>query len=839
MAERSRTFGAPDADGVGRNQDRPVSRVPSCLPRRMILALSDRPLARVLARFVPAAAVLSSAVPAHAGPLEALPSSGALATLAAGASLMALAAGIYAVRARTRRSRAERHLSERAQALRADVQALRALAAGSARGFILWRDGGRLESFGDAASAFSDAADAHALANGLVAWVGVEAVAALEGPLAALVREGTPFRILTRDRAAALLQIEGRGVAGLRVIAAGEPAAGEGVGASTQAQALRAIFDGAPVPMWWRSPDGTLEAVNAAFEKAVACGAPEGAERSELLDQAAREAAEAAHRQGQPYVARVRVVAGGKRRLLDVVEAAGPYGAAGVAIDVTDQEAARVEHERSLAAHRRTLDQLNTAVVIFGPDDRVDFHNTAYERLFDLEPAFLDQRPSQSEVLERLRAARKVPEQADFRAWREQLRESYRGLEPMNDWWHLPGGQMLRVVAAPTAEGGVTFLFDDMSEHMALEGRYNSLIRIQGETLDGLAEAVAVFGSDGRLRLYNQAFLRLWSLSAQALGERPHIDAVAAMCRPKHGESGAWARIRNVITALDHREGETLRLETADKRVLDGAAQPLPDGGTMVTFRDVTDSVKVERALIERNEALEAADVLKNAFVGHVSYHLRTPLNSLIGYAHMLAEGVAGEMNPRQREFMTHVNQSADALRELIDDILDLATIDAGAMALDLDAVDVTATLEAAADSVRDLLESAGVRLELEWSGEPGTFIADGRRVRQILFNLLSNAIAVEPPGSAVTLRADRLRDALVLTVRDHGPGIDPATVEQLFQRFESAGGKRRGVGLGLSIVRSFMELHGGTVTLKPAPGGGTLAICVFPLDQRRHEAAA
>ncbi len=98
----------------------------------------------------------------------------------------------------------------------------------------------------------------------------------------------------------------------------------------------------------------------------------------------------------------------------------------------------------------------------------------------------------------------------------------------------------------------------------------------------------------------------------------------------------------------------------------------------------------------------------------------------------------------------------------------------------------------------------------------------------------------MEPPGSAVTLRADRLRDALVLTVRDHGPVIDPATVEQLFQRFESAGGKRRGVGLGLSIVRSFMELHGGTShTEARASGGAPWPICVFPLDQRRHEAAA
>ncbi|MGU3492430.1 PAS-domain containing protein [Xanthobacteraceae bacterium A53D] len=765
--------------------------------------------------------------------------SGLLTALAGGASLLALAAASVAGMAFVRRRAVETQASQRAAQQRADIQTLRALLANGARGLVLWRDGGRLEALGDAAAAFPETVDADALAHGLKDWLGADALAAVEGPLTVLQAEGTPFSLDTKDAQGQPLRLEGRAVAGVRCLAARrfEPAVPE---VQPEAAALKAMFDLSPVAMWWRDADGALAQVNAAFARASQAGTPDAdAAPVELLDQAAREAAEVAHRDGKPYAARVRVVAGGKRRLLDVVEAAGPYGAAGLAIDVTEQDAARIEHEQALAAHRRTLDQLNTAVVIFGGDERLVFHNSAYERLFGLDAAYLEQRPSETEVLERLRAQRKVPEQANFRAWREHLREAYRAIEPVHDWWHLPGGQMLRVVITPNAEGGITYLFEDLSERMALESRYNSLIRIQGETLDGLAEAVAVFGSDGRLRLYNQAFLQLWSLGAQALGERPHIDAVAAMCRPKHGESGAWARIRNVVTALDHREGETLRLETADRRVLDGSAQPLPDGGTMVTFRDVTDSVKVERALIERNEALEAADQLKNAFVGHVSYHLRTPLNSLIGYAHMLSEGVAGELNTRQREFLSHVSQSSDSLRALIDDILDLATIDAGAMALDLAQVDVRGVLDAAADSVRDLLEEAGVHVRVEASVDLGSFEADGRRVRQILFNLLSNAIAAAPAGSMVSLRAERRADGLCLSVRDHGPGVAPDRVERLFQRFETGGTGHRGVGLGLSIVRSFMELHGGTVSLAPARGGGTLALCLFPLNERRHEAAA
>ncbi len=806
---------------------------------------------RGLAR-LPAIGMLACSAPAHATSLDAPLSFNLLVGLAAGASVVALAAAGAAILTAARSQKAKNVAGLISADMRADLQAMKALLGACARGMVLWRQGAAPDLFGEAAAQPfppSETGGAPALAHGVATWLGPQAATELATSLEAFQTQGAPFALRTRDAQGAAVEVEGRAAAGVRALVVSAPAAGTSLAPETVAdgavtdgetQALRALFDLAPVPMWRRGADGTLAAFNPAFAQAVQQDA-KGADTAtavELLDQAARDAAMAAHRAGQPYAARVRVVAGGKRRLLDVAEAAGAFGAAGLAIDVTDAEARRAEHERGVAAHRRTLDQLNTAVVIFAADERLVFHNSAYERLFGLDPTFLDKGPSESEVLEHLRASRKVPEQADFRAWREQLREAYRALEPVHDWWHLPGGQMLRVVATPNAEGGVTYLFDDLSERMALESRYNSLIRIQGETLDGLAEAVAVFGSDGRLRLYNEAFLQLWSLSAQALGARPHIDAVAAMCRPKHGESGTWARIRNVVTALDHREGETLRLERADGRILDGAAQPLPDGGTMVTFRDITDSVKVERALVERNEALEAADALKNAFVGHVSYHLRTPLNTLIGYAHMLAEGTAGALNPRQSEFLAHVSQSSDALRALIDDILDLATIDAGAMTLDLTEVDVRSTLEAASEAVRDLLEEAGVALQIEMDGQAGSFVADGRRVRQILFNLLSNAIAAAPTGSTVTLRAERAPDALVLTVRDHGPGVAPDMVERVFQRFEVSGTRHRGVGLGLSIVRSFMELHGGSVTLAPARGGGTIATCIFPANRRDSEAA-
>jgi signal transduction histidine kinase len=492
-------------------------------------------------------------------------------------------------------------------------------------------------------------------------------------------------------------------------------------------------------------------------------------------------------------------------------------------------------------AHRRTLDQLATGVAIFGSNQQLTFYNAAYRSLWDLDTAFLDQWPTDSAVLDQLRAARKLPDEQDFRQWKSSLHEAYRAVETREHMWHLPDGRTMRVVTTPNPEGGVIYLFEDVTERLDLERRYDALIRVQGATLDNLTEAVAVFGSDGRLRLYNPVFARMWRLTPEMLSGRPHIEAVSGWTEMLHGDHPIWRSLRATITAMDNREPVIGRLERPDGNVVDCATMPLPDGATLVTFQDVTDTVNVERALRERNEALETAEKLKTDFVHHVSYELRSPLTNIIGFAHFLGDPVTGPLTERQREYLSYITVSTNALLAIINNILDLATIDAGAMTLNLGAVDVRRTMEAAAEGVQDRLVKNGLRLEIRAAPDIGSFVADERRVRQSLFNLLANAVGFSPPGETVTFAAQRLKDAVVISVTDRGPGIPEDVQDRVFDWFEthSLGSRHRGTGLGLSLVRSFVELHGGTVTLESAVGRGTTVTCVFPLDHRAERTAA
>jgi signal transduction histidine kinase len=334
----------------------------------------------------------------------------------------------------------------------------------------------------------------------------------------------------------------------------------------------------------------------------------------------------------------------------------------------------------------------------------------------------------------------------------------------------------------------------------------------------------------------------MWKLPEEALAERPHIEAVIAWCAPLQPEDQTLRSLRTAVTAIGQRESVKGRLERRDGSVVDVATLPLPDGATLLTFQDVTDTVNVERALRERNEALETADKIKIDFLHHVSYELRSPLTNIIGFAHFLGDPGTGPLTDRQSEYLGYITVSTNALLTLINDILDLATIDAGAMTLNLGPVDIRKTMDAAAEGIRDRLIKDHIALDIATdTPEIGVFSADERRVRQVLYNLLSNAVGFSPPGGTVRLRAERRTDSILFSVTDQGPGIPPEMTDRVFERFESAsqGSQHRGAGLGLAIVRSFVHLHGGSVDIDSKVGQGTTVICTFPTQPSAQSTAA
>ena len=602
------------------------------------------------------------------------------------------------------------------------------------------------------------------------------------------------------------------------------------------------LLDALPLPVWRRGADFSLVYCNLAYAKAVDRSREEVlAQNIELPGTALAETSRAlARRATKDQVGRSEhhhVVVGGERCLLELTETPlAAAGTVGCAHDRTAREELEGQLKRHIDVHAEVLESLGSAVGIYGPDMRLKFFNSAYAHIWRVDEDMLAGEPHLGDVMEMARQRRRLPEQPNFPAYKAELLKIYSTLiEPMEELMHLPDESTLRMIATPHPFGGVLFTYEDVTDRLALERSYNTLIAVQRETLGNLYEGVAVYGVDGRLKLFNPAFARIWQLPEKLLEAEPHARDVSAKIRDFFEVTDEeWpALMQKMVMQIAEPDTNSGRQERTDGSVLDWAQVPLPDGASLFTFLDVTDSIRVERALRERNEALETSDRLKSEFLANISYELRTPLNAIVGFAEILENRFFGELNERQLEYSRAIVESSQRLLALINDILDLATIEAGYLRLDLAPVNLKTLLEAIHTLGHERARSRGIELVFDVPDEIGTLMADERRLKQALFNLLSNSLKFTPEGGKVELSVARDGEEMLLSVSDTGIGIPEEQQTQVFGKFERGvgHGRQAGAGLGLSLVKSLIELHHGWVEMDSAPDSGTRVTCHLPLE--------
>lgn len=675
-------------------------------------------------------------------------------------------------------------------------------------------------------------------------WLEPDAARELEERMSALLEAGESFAVYAQTTAGARLEATGRASAAGAILKIRDIAgdrkevtarSDERMRSGRGMEVTRSLFDALPMPVWFRDSEGRLEWVNDAYAQSVdAASSSEVCDRQiEFLSTPQRAAIAQESGQGKPESQRIRAVVSGERRAFDIISLPAGRASAGIAIDAAALETAQSALSRQIEENNRTLDRIATGVAIFSPGQKLHYYNQAFADLWKLDDAWLAAGPGDGEILDLLRQRRCLPEQSDYRAWKQKQLGRYESTSTHEDRWHLPDGRTIQVVASFAADGSATYLYENITEQLALKSRYNALIHVQKETLDHLREGVAVFASDGRLKLYNPAFASIWKLDEKALADEPHIDEVIGWCRVLLDDDAAWGEVKRAITSIDDERAPLEgHLDRPDGSMLAYAGLPLPDGATLLTYVDITDSKRVENALIERNEALMAAGRLKSAFISHVSYELRTPLTNIIGFAELLSSPKAGDLNERQREYLGDIQVSSDTLLTIINDILDLATIDAGTLELTLAKIQTKDVIDAAVAGVRERLKIGGLDLQVRIGADVQEFVADSRRMTQVLFNLLSNAIGFSEPGGTITIECQRQGDMVSIAVEDKGSGIPEDYQDSAFDRFEtrSQGSHHRGAGLGLTIVKNLVELHGGTVSLRSAPGVGTTVTALLPV---------
>jgi signal transduction histidine kinase len=245
-------------------------------------------------------------------------------------------------------------------------------------------------------------------------------------------------------------------------------------------------------------------------------------------------------------------------------------------------------------------------------------------------------------------------------------------------------------------------------------------------------------------------------------------------------------------------------------------------------------NARLFREIEEKGRELATASRHKSEFLANMSHELRTPLNAIIGFSEVLSDRMFGEINDKQAEYLSDILESGRHLLSLINDILDLSKIEAGRMELETTDFDLPSAIESTLMLVRERAHRRAITLERTIDERLGVVRADERKVKQVLLNLLSNALKFTPEGGRIDVRAAARDDAVEISVTDTGVGIAPEDQEAVFEEFRQVGAaakKVEGTGLGLAISRKFIELHGGRIWVNSHVGSGSTFSFTLPVQ--------
>lgn len=329
-----------------------------------------------------------------------------------------------------------------------------------------------------------------------------------------------------------------------------------------------------------------------------------------------------------------------------------------------------------------------------------------------------------------------------------------------------------------------------------------------------MEQGIAVFSKDGRLVICSSAFVRLFDLPGRLRQAGTPVEDILRHNAQRGflGEGDACALQDAALKAMKTSSYRRRDIRTCDGRTLAIAHSVEQDGRIIVTASDVTERREVER--------------LKDEFVSSVSHELRTPLTSITGSLGLLLGGAAGELSTKAARLVDIAHQNAQRLTKLVNELLDIDKIEAGQVEMKHERVDLNELVLQEAEHNRPYAERFRVRLQTETVVSPVLVLGDPDRLRQVVTNLVSNAVKYSPAGGTVTLAVERLGEMARIAVSDNGPGIPAEFQSRIFQRFAQADSSDRraqeGTGLGLAISRAIVDRHGGRIGFNTEPGVGT-----------------
>ena len=370
--------------------------------------------------------------------------------------------------------------------------------------------------------------------------------------------------------------------------------------------------------------------------------------------------------------------------------------------------------------------------------------------------------------------------------------------------------------------------------------------RLLQRTLENIGEGLSVFDSQGRLVAWNSRFRELLDLEpGLRIGTALSEILMTQTMRGDFGDVEPAAEIVKRVKAFFRDLPTTKERVTAGGRILQIRRRPMPDGGVVSVYSDITELKSSERKLIEARSQAEIANRAKSEFLANMSHELRTPLNAIIGFSEIISHELFGPIGiPRYLEYIKDIHKSSLHLLSIINDVLDMSKIEAGRLELSKEALEIQAVIGDVVRMMRERAESRRIELLMEVSDEEINIWADERALKQIFLNLLSNAIKFSKEDSRVYVRVGAEQGTLaVVEFEDFGIGMTEEEQERALQPFGQAKPSTTrsygGTGLGLPITKGLIEAHDGSLEIRSRVAHGTVVRVILPTEPKTLKASA
>ena len=611
-----------------------------------------------------------------------------------------------------------------------------------------------------------------------------------------------------------------------------------------KASAMDELLDALPIPVWRR--DNSLNIIycnktyadflDSTVESIIRDNAP--LIPGNLFGQG-HSLAENAKKCNREQVIAQSAIFKGARKKLSVHEVPTHEGNfLGFALDITEQETLASNLDNVITANCEVLENLSTAIAIFGANMKLNFFNSAYQKLTKTESTWLYTKPTYGEVLDECRNNRQLPEHADFQAYKKEQMALFTSVTtPVQELMHLPNGKTLRQLIAPYPLGGLLFMYEDVSDSLALQRKNNTLQAVQKETIDHLYEGVIVYGSDNRLKILNSAARKIWEVDDIDSDDvkNMHLSELIEKIKGLIDYGDDWETFKSyAISNLTDRIPKTGKLYKNDNSVILFSYIPLPDGAHVMSALDITDTCMVEKAITEKNHALKAAQKLRFEFVYGISTEINEPLNVLIGFAELLVHQYYGQLNEKQMEYGKYILGAANQLYQLINNLLDMVSIDIDSSKLNLSQFSIKELVDEVVSNIEKRANEKNITVVKNYkTDEDIIFEGDRLRIKQSIFNLLINAIQFTPIKGRVDVMVVDERTDVKIIVKDEGMGYLKQQKKQFFKKGTASMVDKEGAeGISMPLVRTLVELHGGTFVVNATAGEGTYAIISLPLNR-------